>query len=369
MKLATTTLLVCVAALLALGMVMLYSADDNSNRLIRQAFGIGLGGAACIICCLLPYRHLKWGSIVFMGFAMLLLILVLHPSLGHLSGGARRWLMLGGIRLQPSELAKLAVIIGLAHYAEHYRRHMTGFWKGLVIPMLCMAPILGLIFVEPDRGGTILLAAVGCTIMVVAGVRWLHLLPMVSIGLAVLAVALWADPVRRARILSWTDVENTKEEVGYQAYQAQLALGSGGFEGRGLGDGLIKRGLLPEDHTDFLFAIIGEELGILATLGILVAFLLILICGVYIACHARDLFGFYLAAGLTMLICLQAFINMGVVTGTLPNKGLPLPFISFGGSNLVVMLTSIGLLLSVAVRAHAVSSAIACKTGNDPLEA
>jgi cell division protein FtsW len=158
--------------------------------------------------------------------------------------------------------------------------------------------------------------------------------------------------MRMKRIFSWWNLEQHKEGVGYQAYQAMIALGSGGWTGLGLGNGRQKLGFVPEDHTDFIFSIIGEELGLAATLLVVLAFVVIAICGIYIALNSRDTFGFLLAAGVTFLISLQAAINIGVVTSALPNKGLPLPFISYGGSNLLAMFTCVGILFSVARHAH-----------------
>jgi cell division protein FtsW len=211
---------------------------------------------------------------------------------------------------------------------------------------------LGLIFIEPDRGTTILLAAVTGAMLLVAGVRWRHLLLPVAAGAAGLAASIWHDPMRMKRIFSWWDLEQHKEGAGYQAYQAMLALGSGGWTGLGLGNGRQKLGFVPEHHTDFIFSIIGEELGLVATLLVVAAFVVIALCGIYIALHARDNFGGLLALGLTLLIALQAAINIGVVTSALPNKGLPLPFISYGGSNLLAMLTCVGILFSVARHAR-----------------
>jgi len=208
-----------------------------------------------------------------------------------------------------------------------------------------------LIFLEPDWGTALLLATVSSIMLLVAGVRWRHFFPPFMIGAATFMIFLLNNPVRMKRILSWMNPEQTKEGVGYQAWQATLALGSGGWTGLGLGNGRQKFGYLPEHQTDFILANIGEELGLIATLGVVAAFVVLLICGIYIAWHSRDTFGLLLATGLTFLIALQAFINIGVVTSALPNKGLPLPFISRGGSNLFLMLVCVGLLLSVARRA------------------
>jgi cell division protein FtsW len=215
-----------------------------------------------------------------------------------------------------------------------------------------LAIVLGLIFKEPDRGTTILLAAVSGTMLLVAGVRWRFILPAGVAAVAGLVFSLLHDTMRSGRISSWLNPEQHKSDVGYQAYQAMLALGAGGVTGLGLGNGRQKLGFVPEHHTDFIFSIIGEELGLVATLLVVVAFIAILACGIYIALNSRDTFGMLLGTGITFLIGLQAFINIGVVTSALPNKGLPLPFISYGGSNLLTMLTAVGLLLSIARRAR-----------------
>jgi cell division protein FtsW len=182
-------------------------------------------------------------------------------------------------------------------------------------------------------------------------VRWLYLVPVGALGAVAFGFALLHDPTRLSRLLSWLNPEQTKDGVGYQAWQAMLALGSGGLTGTGLGNGIQKYGYVPEHLTDFIFAMLGEELGLVCTLGVLAAFVVLLLCGAYIAWNAREPFGMLLASGLTFLIGLQAFVNIGVVTSALPNKGLPLPFISRGGSNLLFMLICVGLLLSVARKA------------------
>ena len=239
-------------------------------------------------------------------------------------------------------------------------------WKnGLILPGLLIGLILGLIFFEPDRGSTILLAAVGGSMLFSAGVHWKHLLISASLGATGLAVSILRDPMRMGRISAWLHLKghamygfsagsidgNAALAAANQAQHAMYGLGAGGVTGVGLGNGMQKFGYLPEIHTDFIFANIGEELGLVATLLVVVAFVVIAICGIYIALNARDTFGFLLATGVTLLISLQAAINIGVVTSALPNKGLPLPFISYGGSNLLAMLACVGILFSVARRA------------------
>lgn len=355
MKYATTILVFCVAALLSLGLVMLYSSNmsqPGANYPVAQIIWCGLGLIAAGMVACIDYRHLKKISIPLYLVAIALLVVVLVPSSFSLkAGGARRWLNIAHQSFQPSELAKLALVILLAHYAERYQRFMPSLARGLVLPGIFIVLTMALIFLEPDWGTTLLLAAVSGIILLVAGVRWRYFLPPLLAGVVTFAVFLINNPLRMKRILSWINPDETKDGVGYQAWQATLALGSGGWNGLGLGNGRQKFGFLPEHQTDFIFANIGEELGLIATLSVVLAFVVLLFCGIYIAWHSRDTFGLLLATGLTFLIALQAFINIGVVTSALPNKGLPLPFISRGGSNLFLMLVCVGLLLSVARRA------------------
>ncbi len=227
---------------------------------------------------------------------------------------------------------------------------MPTFKRGILFPGIFVGALISLIFIEPDRGTTILLASVSAAMLLIAGVRWKFFVPPILLGVAGLGISIWHDPMRMKRIFSWLDLEQHKNGAGYQAYQAMLALGSGGWTGVGLGNSRQKLGFVPFQQSDFILCIIGEELGLIATLLIVLGFVAILICGMCIAMKARDTFGLLLASGLTLLIGLQAAINIGVVTSSLPNKGMPLPFISYGGSNLVAMLTCVGLLLSIARR-------------------
>jgi cell division protein FtsW len=351
MKVATTTLFFCVAALLSLGMVMLYSsstAQVGAHYLMMQLVWCAIGLVGATIAASFNYQHLKKFSWVLLGLALVLLVAVLIPGIGIKIKGASRWLGFGPVRFQPSELAKLALIIVLAHYGERYQRHMGTLGRGLVVPGTIIALVLGLIFIEPDRGCTILLAAVSMAMLVVAGVRMKFLVPPAVAAVIALVISLLNDPMRMKRILAWLHPEESKDGVGYQAYQAMIALGSGGWKGLGLGNGRQKLWFIPEHHTDFIFSIIGEELGLIATIAVVVVFILLVMSGIFISSRARDTFGLLLGSGITLMIGLQAFINIGVVTSTLPNKGMPLPFISYGGSNLLMMLVSVGILLSIA---------------------
>lgn len=355
MKIASIILFFCVTALLALGMVMLISASTGQavtpKYLLLQPVWCIIGFLVCWLASMGDYRLLKkrgWIPWAFLGIVAMLLLLVLIPGIGTRVKGATRWLRAGPITVQPSELAKIALILAIAWYGDRFQRQMGTFLKGIVFPGLFIGSIIGLIFAEPDVGTSMLLASVSSVMLLVAGIRWRFFLPPMILGMIAISVFLYNNPMRSERIYSWLHVEETKRDKGMQAYQAMVALGSGGVIGVGLGDGRQKLGFVPEHQTDFIYSVIGEELGLIATLGVVLAFLAIVICGVYIAWYARDTFGMLIAVGITFLIGLQAIINIGVVTGSLPNKGLSLPFISYGGSNLVVMLGCVGLLMNIA---------------------
>jgi cell division protein FtsW len=364
MKFATTTLFFCVAALLALGMVMLFSASTQrpeANYLVMQPIWCGLGLLACLITASGDYRWLKkssWIPWTLLAIAVVLLVLVLVPGIRAKINGASRWIHVGRFTMQPSELAKLALVIMLAYYGERYQRRMPKFVDGVLVPGLIIGTVVGLIFLEPDVGTAVLLGAVSATMLLIAGIRWRYFVPPLCLLAVAFGIFLWKNPMRSERIYSWLHLEETKLDKGMQAYQAMVALGSGGVTGVGLGDGRQKLGFVPFHHTDFIFSVIGEELGLIATLLVLAAFIAITVCGVYIAWNSRDTFGMLLASGITFLIGFQAVINIGVVTSALPNKGLALPFISYGGSNLVVMLACVGILLNIG--------RIAGESGNVP---
>jgi cell division protein FtsW len=350
MKLITTVLVVCVLALLALGIVMLYSiaaVGDSSRWVNRQLIAAGLGLVMATALAFSDHRFLKRASLWLLAGAVVMLVLVLVPGLGVRINGARRWFRFGGFQFQPSDFAKLALIVFIAHYGNHYQRVMASFRQGLVTPGLVVGGIMGLIFLEPDWGTALLLAAVSGVMFLVAGVRWYYLAAPVVLGGAAVAVLLWRDPVRFDRYYSWRHLEETKEAVGYQAWQARIALGSGGVTGKGLNQSTQKR-LVPERQTDFIFAIIGEEFGFVGSLLVIAAFAVLVACGLGIAWGAPDAFGRLLATGITFLIGLQALLNIAVVSSAVPNKGIALPFISYGGSNLMMMLACAGLLVSVA---------------------
>ena len=277
--------------------------------------------------------------------------------------GARRWFkLMYGFSFQPSELAKLALIVVVAWYGQRYKLFMPTFWRGVMLPGVFIGPVVALVLVEPDVGTALLLAAVSFVLLLLAGMRMRYCVPPLIVGAVAMGYLLMHDPIRSKRIYAWLHPEETKSDVGFQAWEARVAFGAGGWAGRGLGSSRQKLGNVVEHHTDFILPIIGEELGLPATLGIVGMFVTLVGCGFRISARAPDSFGMLLGAGITFLIGFQAFVNIAVVTGVFPNKGLPLPFISYGGSSLILMLGCVGLLLSIA--RHAVEGVHA---GDDAL--
>jgi cell division protein FtsW len=358
MKWATTILTFCVAVLVGLGLVMLYSSSMNmemnkssvgAGYLVSQSVWLLFGLIGCIVAARVDYRYWKKFAPYFLLGSGFLLLLVFAPKIGIGRKGAHRWIGLPGLpHFQPSEMARLALILFIAAYGDRFQRQMHTFKRGFIIPGFYAAIILGLIFIEPDRGCTILLGSVTAILFILAGVRFRFLVLAALLVGGVLVMSLRHDNMRQNRIQAWMHPDEHKEGAGYQAYEAMIALGSGGVTGLGLGNGRQKLGFVPEHHTDFIFSIIGEELGLIATISVVVLFVAFVICGSFIASRSVDTFGFLLASGITFMIGLQAFINMGVVTSLLPNKGMPLPFISYGGSNLLLLMIAVGFLYSVA---------------------
>jgi cell division protein FtsW len=351
LKVATGCLCLCVLGLLALGLMMVYSVSplhDSTRYIFRQSIACGLGLAGAVLAwVLLDYRDLKRVSVWIYVVAVVLLVAVLVPGIGYRANGARRWFRLFGFQFQPSDFAKLALLIALAHYGAHWQRLMRDFRRGVFAPGVLVGLVVGLIFGEPDWGTALLLAAVSGVVLLAAGVRWPYLVVPTLVGGLVVGTLLYHNPERSERIYSWLHLEETKDGAGYQVYQARVAQGKGGATGTGLATSTQKY-LVPEHRTDFLYAIIGEEYGYAGSAAVIVAFLGVFLSGLCIARNAADDFGVLLGTGLSFLIGLQALINIAVVSGALPNKGLPLPFVSYGGTNLLLLLVAVGLLLSIA---------------------
>lgn len=352
-----TALAVFVLILLAGGCVMLASTSavkaladygDANFFIKRQMIWIILALITGGLAAKIDYHRWRYLALPILIISLALLTLVLLPGYGAKIGGSRRWLHFSYFSFQPSEPAKFALVLALAWWLAREQRHITSFARGALVPMLIMGMILGLVFLEPDFGTTFLAALVGLAIMFLAGTRLRYLGAFGLLGLGGFSLALLHNEVRLQRILAFRDPEKYSQTFAYQLNKSIDAFIAGGWTGVGLGKSVQKHFYLPEAHTDFIFAIIGEELGLLATLLVTTLFAGIFFCGLRISWRAHDQFGRLLAFGLTMMISLQALYNIAVVLGCMPTKGLPLPFISFGGSSLITSLLSVGVLINIA---------------------
>lgn len=345
MKTITTLLVLAVGALIALSLTMLASATmldkEPDESLLSQALACGAGVVAMILASAIDYRRWNRGMWWIYGIALLALTLVL--LVGHEAKGARRWLW----GTQPAEVGKFALILALAWYGSRYQARMAEFWRGIGGAVALVAPLIGLVLLEPDRGTGALMVGLTLMLLLVSGARWLYIVAPAAVGVSAIGAMVIASPMARDRIDAWIHPELHRDGASHQVLKGLYAFAQGGLEGRGLGRGTLKYNV-PEVHTDFILPAVGEELGLTFTLSVVVAYMVILICGLLIALKAPDRFGLLLAAGITFLICGQAFVNIGVVTAVLPNKGMPLPFVSRGGSNLAVLMSLVGLLVAVA---------------------
>jgi cell division protein FtsW len=285
----------------------------------------------------------------------LALALCFVPGIGDEAKGENRWIVLPGVglRFQPSEPAKLIIMVVLASWFARYQAEIRSFSRGFLVPCIILGIPLLLILLETDMGTTAGLGAAGLIVMYVAGSRLQFMLPSVAVAVAMLVVMVQQDPNRMRRITAFTNLEEHKEGAGWQQLLALEAFGNGGSEGLGLGNGLVKQKNFPEHHTDFIFPVIGEELGVFVSMGVILCFVVFLLTGMFIALSAPDLFGRLLGIGLTCSIVIPAMMNIGVTTACLPNTGLPLPFVSYGGTNLVFTMAMVGVLLSILRRSRA----------------
>ena len=348
-------LFLAVLGLLVIGIVMLFStsafARDSHGDIYffirRQAIWFGIGLVVCTFAALVDYHFWQRTWWLWFAFALVALALCYFPHIGMRINGSRRWVGLGPVTFQPSELAKLAAIFFLAAWFTRHEEAGSNLLSGFVLPLAIVGLLAGLILGEVDLGTTALLGTTAFVVMFVAGANplLLGITSLAALG-AILIVATQISE-RLGRLSAFLHPQNFKEDAGLQQMQALIAWGSGGMEGLGLGNGRQKMLYLPYAHTDFIFPIIGEELGLRVSLLVVFLFVVIIVCGIMIALHAKDRFGLLLGCGLVSLLALQAAMNIGVTTSLLPNKGLPLPFISYGGSNLVACMFGIGLLLNI----------------------
>jgi len=339
-------IIVCALGLALLGVTILFSASAWFKQgpyyyLNKQLIGVIAAGVLCFVVSRINLDYLRRYAWWIAGGCLLGLLLVLVVGINV--NGSTRWLGYGSIRLQVSEFAKLGLVFCLAHYLALNQTRIGEFKRGFLYPLALIGGFAGLTLLEPDFGVAALMVAVGLVLLFLAGARWRYILPTVAIVGGLFTVAVLHNPNRLRRM-----TEFLSEEKSYQLRQGLAAFAAGGVEGAGLGQGRQQLSYLPEAHTDYIFSVVGEELGLLFTMGVVLTFTVILIAGLVHLRRAPNLFHFLLVLGCVLLISVQAIINLGVVTAILPTKGMSLPFISAGLSNLLLM----GLLLGVILNTH-----------------
>lgn len=349
---------VTTAILVLLGLVMILSASSVSSFarygssflfFRKQALWALIGLVGFLFFARLDYRKLKGFGYLSFAASIVLLVAVLVPGIGITAGGSARWIGAGSFSLQPSELAKLALVLFAADVFSRKDESSLRQFSHTALPMLPSLAVLAfLVMAQPDLGTTVILGTVGFGMLFVAGAPFAYLLPVGVGGMGIAGIAAVAEPYRRARLLAFLDPWKDPLEGGYHTIQSLIALGSGGFFGVGLGASRQKWLYVPNAHTDFIYAILGEEIGLLGTLVVLGLFAFLAYLGIRIARSAPDRFGMLIASGITIWMASQALVNMGAVTATLPVTGVPLPLVSFGGSSLVITLIAIGILTSIA---------------------
>lgn len=337
-------------SLTMIGLVMLFSAGvvrGAQALLTKQIIWLALSLLMGLYAAFMDLDWLRRKSWIVFGLCIIALILTLVPGIGVKVNGAQRWIGLGPLRIQPSEFAKIGLVIILAAYFSNRHREIKSFLYGFLVPSVVVGLCCGLIILQPDFGTCFLCGAVAATMMFQAGTSLRWLLPVAGLAVVAFSVLVYFDPVRIRRVTSFLDVEANANDSAYQLWQGMLAFGVGGLDGVGLGMGRQQMHFLPEAHTDFIFPVIGEELGLLVTAGIVISFL-VLFASVFLRLRqAPRLYEYLLAMGAILFVTLQAIINMGVVTGSLPTKGMSLPFISYGGSNLMVTFVLLGFVINV----------------------
>ena len=352
------TIVVLMILLLMLGLITLFSATyyqrtasgDPLSAVKKQLFGIALGAAACVVLSHVPYRIFRRTRMMLalLVAALVLLVLVIIPGIGVSINGSRRWLNVAGLSMQPSEFAKYAMVIFMAGALDRRAQELGSLIFG-VAPLLLVPGVMFLLILEQPNlstGGSILICAL--VMLFAAGLKKRHMALLSVCGLCVGGFYAWSAPYRRERLLSFRDPFAKMSDEGYQLSQSLIALGSGGLFGMGLGQGRQKFAYLPYPESDFIFAIVGEDFGLMGCCTVIALFAAFVFAGLRIAVCCRDRYGCFLAAGITAMIGLQAFINMGVVTGIMPTTGLPLPFFSAGGTSITMIMAAVGILLNIS---------------------
>ena len=349
----------CVVTLMCIGMVAVYSGGasiygtDHGYLALaqRQMIWLLVSAIVLFVFAAIDYHWLAKHACVIL-IAALVLLLSVH-FVGAMKNGARRWICFGPFSVQPAEFFKVAIVIYMAWFLSSRENKIREFLHGFLPPVLIAGLAFGLIVTQPDFGTAVLTCTVIFTMLLVAGVNLLHALPMLAVSLPIIAYLVWNVPYRLKRVLAFLNPWADPLGSGYHIVQSIIAFGSGGPAGVGIGAGLQKGGFTPEHLTDFIFTVIGEELGFVGTVGVLGVYVLLLYLGMRVARRAPDAVGSLLAFGIMLTIALQTIINVGVVIGLLPTKGLPLPFVSAGGSSTVAMAMGIGMVLNVASHCRA----------------
>jgi cell division protein FtsW len=346
-----------IAVLNAVGVVMVLSASSVVSITSygsawyffeRQLLWTVLGVAAFLFIARVDYRRWRRSVRPLLIATVAMLVLVLVPGFGVYVAGSRRWLGAASWRFQPSEIAKLALLLFVADLLTR-RKDELGDWRRVMRPALIVVGVVGgLVMLEPDLDSTLLLGMIAAAVLIAGGIRLRHLVSVGGAGLALATVLALAAPYRRARVFTFLHPTADAGNTGYQIVQSLIAMGTGGLTGVGLGAGRAKWHFLPNAHTDFIFAVIGEELGLIGSLLVLALFVSFAVLGIRVAARAPDRFGMLLASGITVWVTAQAAINIGGVVGLLPVSGIPLPFVSFGGSSLVFTMVAAGILANIA---------------------
>lgn len=352
-RLPAALIVVCVLGLLILGLPILFSATAYFGKspfyyLGKQLVGVVGAVIACFVVSRVDLEGTRRYSWVIGVGALVALLLTVIPGVGIEVNGSRRWLGVGSMRLQASEFAKLAMVFCLAHYLAVNQSRISEFRRGFVMPIGLVVLFTGLVILQPDFGTAALTMAVGLLLIFLAGARWSYILPTVGAVVGGFVLLVMHNPNRLSRFTAFLDVEGNKMGGTYQLYQSLAAFAVGGVDGAGIGQGRQQLNFLPEAHTDFIFAVLGEELGLNFTLAVVIAFSAIFLLGLLHLRKAPNMFQFLLVVGAILLVTLQAIVNLGVVTGLLPTKGMSLPFISAGLSNLLLMGMLIGVILNTA---------------------
>ncbi len=352
-------LIIPVLILIGVGVLMVYSSSvfisaekygSSFHYLWRHLFTILIGSAAMIFLAKTDYQKLRIFVLPLLILSVILLILVFVPGIGVSAGShseVKRWIRLWPSTFQPSELVKVTMVIFLADYISKHMHKMNNLRCGVIIPVAVMVIFQSIVLLQPDFGAAMSIGIITLTLLFVGGLKWRYILGIFLLSLPAIYILVLSSPYRMRRIMAFLDPWQDHQGSGFQLVQSFLAFGRGGFTGVGVGHSKQKLFFLPEAHTDFIFSLIGEELGLIGVLMVLGLFLWLFMKGVKISMQAVDPFGYYLALGLTIMIGSQALVNIGVSTGVMPTKGLPLPFISYGGSALLINMASVGILINV----------------------